>query len=116
MSRAGEETIANTLRARAAIASAFRLTDVPADAERFRFVAKFRLHVAFHSDHVTLMWQEKVQHWEASPPNYPVASGPTLQDTTDAAIVRYSRKHSITTLEVPEQTGAHWFQVRGCVS
>lgn len=38
------------------------------DAERFRFIANFRLHVAFHFDHVTLMWQTKVQHWEASPP------------------------------------------------
>jgi hypothetical protein len=66
---------------------------MPTDAERFQFIAKFRLHVSFHSDHVTLMWQEKVQHWEASPPYYPVASGPTLEDATDAAIARYNRKH-----------------------
>ena len=72
---------------------------MPSDAERFRFIAKFRLHVSFHADHVTLMWQEKVQHWEASPPYYPVASGKTLEDATDAAIERYNRKHGITTPE-----------------
>ena len=59
---------------------------MPTDAERFQFIAKFRPHVSFHDDHVTLMWQEKVQHWEASPPYYPVASGKTLEDATDAAI------------------------------
>ena len=89
---------------------------MPTNAERFQFIAKFRLHVSFHADHVTLMWQEKVQHWEASPPYYPVASGPTLEDATDAAIARYNRKHSITTPEVPERTGVQWLQVRGCVS
>lgn len=72
---------------------------MPSDAERFRFLAKFRLHVAFHDDHVTLMWQKKVQHWEASPPYYPVASGKTLEDATDAAIARYNRKH-----EAPERS------------
>jgi hypothetical protein len=51
---------------------------MPTDAARFRFIAKFRLHVSFHDDHVTLMRQEKVQHWEASPPYHPVASGKTL--------------------------------------
>ena len=89
---------------------------MPSDAERFRFIARFRLHVSFHDDHVTLMWQEKVQHWEASPPYYPVASGPTLADAADAAIARYNRKHSITTPEVPEGAGVQWLQVRGSVS
>ena len=69
---------------------------MPTDTERFRFIAKFRLHVAFHDDHVTLMWREKVQHWEASPPYYPVASGKTLEDATDAAIARYNRKHRVS--------------------
>ena len=63
---------------------------MPSDAERFRFLARFRLYVAFHSDHVTLMWQERVLHWEASPPYYPVASGKTLGEATDAAIARYT--------------------------
>jgi hypothetical protein len=89
---------------------------VPTDAERFRFIAKFRLHVSFHADHVTLMWREKVEHWEASPPYYPVASGRALEDATDAAIARYNRKHSIKTPEVPERTGVQWLEVRGCVS
>ncbi|HEV7594135.1 MAG TPA: hypothetical protein VGO33_03980 [Gemmatimonadaceae bacterium] len=53
---------------------------MPTDAERFRFIAKFRLHVSFHDDHVTLMWQKKVQHWEASPPYFEVASGKTLEE------------------------------------
>ena len=66
---------------------------MPSDAERFRFIAKFRLHVSFHDDHVTLMWQQKVQHWEASPPYYPVADGKTLEDATDAAIARWEKKH-----------------------
>jgi hypothetical protein len=100
----------------AAIASAFRLTDVPTDAERFQFIAKFRLHVSFHSDHVTLMWQEKVQHWEASPPYSPVASGPTLEDATDAAIARYNRKNGIATPGAPERAGVQWLRVPGCVS
>jgi hypothetical protein len=66
---------------------------MPSDAERFRFISKFRLNVSWHADHVTLMWQEKVQHWEASPPYYPVASGPTLAEATDAAIERWEKKH-----------------------
>jgi hypothetical protein len=73
-----------------------RLPPMPSDSERFRFLAKFRLHVTFPADHVTLMWQEKVQHWEASPPYYPVASGKTLEDATDAAIERWERKHHVT--------------------
>jgi hypothetical protein len=86
---------------------------VPTDAERFRFLAKFRLHVAFHADHVTLMWQETVQHWEASPPYYPVASGRTLEDATDAAIARYNRKHGLS--PVPT-SGVAVLAVRGWVS
>ena len=74
------------------------------------------MHVAFHDDHVTLMWQEKVQHWEASPPYYPVASGKTLEDATDAAIKRYNRKHGITASDLPEQLGVTWLPVRGWVS
>jgi hypothetical protein len=66
---------------------------MPTDAERFQFIAAFRLHVSFPSDHVTLMWQRKVEHWEAGPPYYPVASGKTLEETTDAAIERWKRKH-----------------------
>ena len=68
---------------------------MPSDAERFRFLARFHLHVTFHNDHVTLMWQKKVQHWEASPPYFEVASGKTLEEATDAAIARYIRKHGI---------------------
>jgi hypothetical protein len=75
---------------------------MPSDAERFRFLAKFRLHVSFHDAHVTLMWQEKVQHWEASPPYYPVASGKTLEDATDAAIARYNRKHGLSPVPSPD--------------
>jgi hypothetical protein len=45
MAKAGEET--DRRMPCAAIASAFRLTDVPTDADRFRFIAKFRLHVSF---------------------------------------------------------------------
>ena len=89
---------------------------MPTDAERFQFIAKFRPHVSFHDDHVTLMWQEKVQHWEASPPYYPVASGKTLEDATDAAIERYNRKRGTKTPELPERTGVQWLQVRGWVS
>lgn len=70
-----------------------RLALMPSDAERFQFIEKFRLHVSFHSDHVALMWQAKVQHWEASPPYYEVASGKTLAEATDAAIARWERKH-----------------------
>ena len=86
---------------------------MPTDAERFRFIAKFRLHVSFHDDHVTLMWQEKVQHWEASPPYYPVASGPTLEEATDAAIARYNRKHGV--LSAPT-SDVRVLEVRGWVS
>jgi hypothetical protein len=92
---------------------------MPSDAERFRFLAKFRLHVAFHDDHVSLLWQEKVQHWEASPPYYPVASGKTLEEATDAAIARYNRKHGITKRETRDAsavTGVPRLQVRGWVS
>jgi hypothetical protein len=32
------------------------------------------------------MWQQKVEHWEASPPYYPVADGKTLEEAADAAI------------------------------
>jgi hypothetical protein len=87
---------------------------MPADAERFRFLAKFRLHVAFHDDHVTLMWQKKVQHWEASPPYYPVANGKTLAEATDAAIARHNRKH-----RMPDRvtiTQLVQLEVRGSVS
>ena len=68
---------------------------MPSDAERFQFIARFRLHVSFHADYVTLMWQKRLEHWEASPPYYPVASGKTLEDATDAAIARYNRKHGV---------------------
>jgi hypothetical protein len=86
---------------------------MPSDAERFRFLAKFRLHLTFHADHVTLMWQEKVLHWEASPPYYPVASGKTLEEATDAAIARYNRKHRLT----PTPTNdIRVLEVRGWVS
>ena len=78
-----------------------------------RFLAKFRLHVSFHDDHVTLMWQEKVQHWEASPPYYPVASGKTLADATDAAIARYNRKHGLSQVSTPDILV---LEVRGWVS
>lgn len=86
---------------------------MPSDAERFRFHARFRLQVAFHADHVTHMWQKKVQHWEASPPYYPVASGPTLAEATDAAIARYNRKHGLTAAVAPD---AILLEVRGWVS
>jgi hypothetical protein len=86
---------------------------VPTDAERFRFIAKFRLHVSFHDDHVALMWQEKVQHWEASPPYYPIASGKTLADATDAAIARYQHKHGLSQVPTP---GVAVLEVRGSVS
>jgi hypothetical protein len=86
---------------------------VPTDAERLQFIAKFRLHVAFHADHVTLMWQEKVQHWEASPPYYPVASGRTLQEATDAAIARYNRKHGLSSAPTADVLV---LEVRGWVS
>jgi len=67
---------------------------MPSDAERFQFIAKFRLHVAFHDDHVSLLWQEKVQHWEASPPYYPVASG--------RALARQRTRQSSDTIESTE--------------
>lgn len=86
------------------------------DADRFRFIAKFRLHVSWHADHVTLMWQERVQHWEASPPYFPVASGPTLEEATDAAIARYNRKHGITERETAKSSGLQWLELRGSVS
>lgn len=102
-----------TLRVRAKLASASRFPSVPTDAERFRFLAKFRLHVAFHADHVTLMWQEKVLHWEASPPYYPVASGETLEEATDAAIARYNRKHGLSQAPAAD---VRVLEVRGWVS
>jgi hypothetical protein len=86
---------------------------VPTDAERFLFIAKFRLHVSFHYDHVTLMWQEKRQHWEASPPFYPVATGATLEEAADVAIARYRRKHGIAAPLSPEVVV---LEVRGWVS
>jgi hypothetical protein len=89
---------------------------MPSDAERFRFIEKFRLHISFHADHVTLMWQQKVEHWEASPPYYPIASGKTLAESTDAAIERYNRKHGINAPELPERISVQWLQVRGWVS
>ena len=89
---------------------------MPSDAERFRFLAKFRLHVAFHDDHVTLMWQKKVQHWEASPPYFEVASGKTLEEATDAAIARYNRKHGITERDTAGRSHVRWLEVRGSVS
>jgi hypothetical protein len=88
---------------------------MPSDAERFRFLAKFRLHVAFHDDHVTLMWQKKVQHWEASPPYFEVASGKTLEDATDAAIARWERKHGITESAAANGSGVRLLAVRGWV-
>jgi hypothetical protein len=89
---------------------------MPTDAERFRFIANLRLHVSFHSDHVTLMWQEKVEHWKASSPFYPIASGTTLEAATDSAIERYNRKHGITERETAEPSGVQWLQLRGSVS
>lgn len=86
---------------------------MPSDAERFRFLAKFRLHVSFHYDHVTLMWQERVRHNQASPPYYPVASGKTLEDATDAAIARYNRKHGLSLVPTPDVVV---LKVRGWVS
>jgi hypothetical protein len=86
---------------------------MPSDAERFQFIAKFRLHVSFHADHVTLMWQQKVQHWEASRPYFPVASGITLADATDAAIAHYNRKHGSSQVPTPEVA---ILEVRGWVS
>jgi hypothetical protein len=59
------------------------------------------------------MWQEKVQHWEASPPYYPVASGKTLEDATDAAIARYNRKHGLSHAPTPDVVA---LEVRGSVS
>jgi len=88
---------------------------MPSDAERFRFIAKFRLHVSFHADHVTLMWQEKVQHWEASPPYYPVAEGKTLAEATDAAIERWEKKQGKRW--IPEHSsGVVRLPLRGWVS
>ena len=89
---------------------------VPPDAKRFRFIANFRLHVSWHADHVTLMWQERVQRWEASPPYYPVGSGETLETATDSAIARYNRKHGITERGPAEASGVRWLQLRGWVS
>ncbi|MGZ3331905.1 MAG: hypothetical protein ACXU9Z_07645 [Gemmatimonadaceae bacterium] len=89
---------------------------MPTDAERFRFLAKFRLHVAFHDDHVTLMWQKKVRHWEASPPYFEVASGKTLEAATDAAIARYNRKHGISPSSDFVQSGVVRLPFRGTVS
>ncbi len=86
---------------------------MPSDAERFRFLAKFRLHVAFHADHVTLMWQEKVQRWEASPPYFPIASGKTLAEAADAAIARYNRKHGLSPVPASDVVA---LEVRGWVS
>jgi hypothetical protein len=88
---------------------------MPTDAERFQFIARFRLHVAFHADHVTLMWQKRVEHWEASPPYYAVASGKTLEDATDAAIERYNRKHGLTPSSVIPELGVVRLRVRGWV-
>jgi hypothetical protein len=88
---------------------------MPTDAERFQFIATFRLHVSFHANHVTLMWQKRVAHWEASPPYYPVASGKTLEDATDAAIARYNRKHGFTPSSFPD-SGVVTLPVRGWVS
>ena len=89
---------------------------MPTDAERFRFLEKFRLHVAFHDDHVTLMWQKKVQHWEASPPYFEVASGKTLKDAIDAAIARYNRKHRAAPSSDFVHSGVVRLTVRGTVS
>jgi hypothetical protein len=80
------------LTRKAVQSAASRFPSVPTDAKRFRFISRFRLTVSWHADHVTLMWQKKVQHWEASPPYYPVASGKTLEAATDSAIERYNRK------------------------
>jgi hypothetical protein len=49
-----------------------------------------------------MVHREKVEHWEASPPYYPVASGPTLADATDAAIARYNRKHRLSLVPTPD--------------
>lgn len=87
---------------------------VPTDAERFQFIEKFRLHVTFHSDHVTLMWRRNVLHWEASPPYFLIASGPTLEAATDAAIERYERKHGLSTMF--PVTALAVLEVRGWVS
>jgi hypothetical protein len=86
---------------------------VPTDAERFRFLAKFRLHVSFHSDHVTLMWRRNVLHWEGSPPYYLIASGKTLEEATDAAIAGYNRKHGFA---ARSPASLVVLQVRGWVS
>jgi hypothetical protein len=86
---------------------------MPSDAERFRFITQFRLHVTWHSDHVSLMWQKRVEHWEASPPYYAVSSGKTLEAATDAAIERYQRKHGLPALT---PISVRLLEVRGSVS
>jgi hypothetical protein len=61
------------------------------------------------------MRQKRVEHWEASPPYYPVASGNTLEDATDAAIARYNLKHGVTPSAISESP-AGMLQIRGWVS
>lgn len=95
------------------LAPAFKFPGVPTDAERFEFLERFRLHVSFHADHVTLMWQKRVAHWEAAPPYYSVASGKTLTEATDAAIARYREKRGLST---HEPLGLVILEVRGSVS
>jgi hypothetical protein len=89
---------------------------MPTDAERFQFIARFRLHVAFYADHVALLWQKRVEHWEASPPYHAVGSGKTLAEATDAAIERYNRKHGLTPSSVLSESGVVRLHVRGWVS
>jgi hypothetical protein len=93
---------------------AIKLYAMHSDAERWRFITQFRLHVSWHSDHVTLMWQRRVEHLEASPPYFPVASGKTLEEATDAAIARYNRKHGLSTAF--SVTALAVLEVRGWVS
>ena len=104
------------MKRKAVQSAASGFPSLPTDAERFRFIAKFRLHVSFHDDHVTLMWQEKLQHWEASPPYYPVADGKTLEEATDAAIARYNRKHGLSPSADVVQPGVVRLPFRGTVS
>ncbi len=89
---------------------------MPSDAERWRFLERFKLTTSWHDKEWTLFWREKSYPWKVGELHV-ISKGATLAEATDAAIERYNRKHGIAAEDPLERpSGVRWLQVRGCVS
>ncbi len=65
---------------------------MPSDAKRFRFIAEFELAIGWADDGATPFWSGKPL------PGQPrrlfvIAKGKTLDESTDAAVERWEKKH-----------------------